>query len=86
MAISHVVARPETIRGSEMFRREVGESASVRTKEEITAFFEGFELESPGLVQVSRWRPGFGCGGDRGAWCYAGVGRKPSTGGTLVAG
>ncbi|GAA0443456.1 SAM-dependent methyltransferase [Acrocarpospora corrugata] len=28
-----------------------------RSHEEILAFFEGFELEEPGLVPVQRWRP-----------------------------
>jgi hypothetical protein len=65
-----------------MFGREAGERGFGRTKEEIAAFFDGFDLEPPGLASVSRWRPGAACGsdGDGDVWLYAGVGRTVPTG------
>jgi SAM-dependent methyltransferase len=81
LAISHIAARPETIRGAEMARR-TGAPGFGRKKEEIAAFFDGFEMEPPGLVSVSMWRPGFEHGDDRDVWLYAGLGRTPAAGDT----
>jgi hypothetical protein len=50
----------------------------MRTREQATAFFNGFELVEPGVVFLSQWRPTgeyYAQGGTR--WAYAGVGRKP---------
>ncbi|SEF80872.1 S-adenosyl methyltransferase [Nonomuraea solani] len=46
-----------------------------RTGEQITRYFEGFDLVEPGLVGVSEWQdaPLFP---DPATWMYAGVGRK----------
>lgn len=46
-----------------------------RTAEQISRYFDGFEMVEPGLVAVSEWRekPLFP---DAAAWMYAGVGRK----------
>jgi hypothetical protein len=46
-----------------------------RTGEQISRYFDGFDLLEPGLVAVSQWRdtPLFP---DEPAWMYAGVGRK----------
>lgn len=77
LAISHVAARPQTIRSAELAD---GSSALgfVREKQEIAAFFDGFVMEPPGLVSVSRWRPGFANVGERDVWLYAGLGRTPA--------
>jgi hypothetical protein len=47
-------------------------------EEEITAFFDGFAMEPPRLVSVSRWRPGFANVGERHVWLYAGFGCIPA--------
>lgn len=39
-----------------MYEREVG-SVSLRTREEVQALFEGFELVEPGVVWVPEWHP-----------------------------
>lgn len=52
----------------------------MRTRQEITRFFDGFELVEPGVVFLSQWRPTaeyYAGGGTR--WAYAGVGRKAPT-------
>jgi hypothetical protein len=53
-----------------------GHPYNLRTVEEITGFFDGLELLSPGVVSTSQWRP------ERGTDpavldVYCGVGRKP---------
>lgn len=50
----------------------------MRTRDQVTAFFNGFELIEPGVVFLSQWRPTgeyFAQGGTR--WGYCGVGTKP---------
>ena len=49
----------------------------MRSHDEITRFFDGFELVKPGIVFLSQWRPSsesYPEGGTR--WAYAGVGKK----------
>ncbi|GAB2829811.1 SAM-dependent methyltransferase [Actinoallomurus bryophytorum] len=73
LAISHLVARPETIRGAQLAHRSLARGF-VREKEEIRAFLDGFVLEPPGLASVSRWRPGTAEADERDVWLYAGLG------------
>jgi len=50
----------------------------MRTREQVTAFFDGFELIEPGVVFLSQWRPTgeyYAHGGTR--WGYCGLGKKP---------
>ena len=54
---------------------------TVRTEPEIRAFFDGFDLVEPGLVQISQWRPELaseaeGVPQGRGVYAFAAVGRK----------
>jgi hypothetical protein len=53
-------------------------TTTLRTKAEITHFFDGLEFLEPGLVQVHRWRPGLPAPdmGDE-VPGYAGLARKP---------
>src|SRR6266536_3240446 len=54
----------------------------MRSRTEVTKFFTGFDLASPGVVYLTQWRPILleasfshpGNGGTR--WAYAGMGRK----------
>lgn len=59
---------------------EIYQSASegaLRSREEITAFFEHFDLVEPGLVRVPEWRPTEELPADIDQyWMYGGVGRK----------
>jgi S-adenosyl methyltransferase len=50
----------------------------MRTREQVTAFFNGFDLIEPGVVFLPQWRPSgeyHAQGGTR--WGYCGVGKKP---------
>jgi S-adenosyl methyltransferase len=47
----------------------------LRTLEEITEFFDGFDLLEPGVVQLSLWRPNGDLPSAHGL--FGGVGRKP---------
>lgn len=50
----------------------------LRTRDQVTEFFSGFELIDPGIVFLSQWRPTgeyYAQGGTR--WAYCGVGEKP---------
>ncbi|WP_051580838.1 SAM-dependent methyltransferase [Pseudonocardia acaciae] len=56
-----------------------GETLTWRTKDQAHQFFEGFELEEPGLVQMHKWRPDsvdIGEIDDADICMYGAVGRK----------
>ncbi|WP_182877444.1 MULTISPECIES: SAM-dependent methyltransferase [unclassified Microbispora] len=72
------VVAPEAADEAERIRAEAGDPYRLRTPEQITRFFDGLTLLEPGVVSVSRWRPGpsqFGEAPEVDAMC--GVGRKP---------
>jgi hypothetical protein len=81
LAIYHPASDVDQHRVGEAVRRVNAQSASpttLRTHEEIAAFFDGLDLLEPGLVQVHRWQPGsiaLGSGDQIAA--YAGLARKP---------
>ena len=57
-----------------------GETLRWRTKAQAEQFFEGLELEEPGLVQMHKWRPDpihIGKIDDADIAMYGAVGRKP---------
>ncbi|NJQ16387.1 SAM-dependent methyltransferase [Streptomyces bohaiensis] len=60
LVISHATAdfHPREVgeRGAEIYARATA-GLRLRTREEVVDLFEGFELEEPGVVQVSHWRP-----------------------------
>jgi O-methyltransferase involved in polyketide biosynthesis len=45
-----------------------------RTRDQVSEFFEGFEIVDPGIVSVDQWRPEHRVTADR-FWLWAGVGR-----------
>jgi hypothetical protein len=62
-------------------RSKSPDQVNLRTHEQVTALFDGFELVEPGLVGCGEWRPR-GPGDiadepDMNMLVYAGVGRKP---------
>jgi hypothetical protein len=52
-------------------------SITLRPVDEITRFFDGFELLEPGVVSCSRWRPGVADPDSVEVDEFAGVARKP---------
>ena len=83
LVISHVTADhlpPGAARGAR--EAYVGASAPgvARTREQIARFFGGLDIASPGLVDVSGWRPGHLGPPPGPAVFYAGIGRKSAPG------
>lgn len=84
LALSHVVFddHQDVIEPLEEIYRAVvnrpGERAA-RNRDEVLAFFEGFELIAPGLVYVREWRPDNPLSAQAAGkvWMVGGVGRKP---------
>lgn len=79
LVISHAVdSTPDTTPQALEIYRKATASLSLRTREGILRFFDGYELAEPGLSYVNGWRPDDpdapGNGIDFG---YVGVGRKP---------
>ena len=76
MVLSHYTDEfaPERVRAHEEEGRRRHSSVTGRSKEAITAMFNGRELLDPGLVLVNYWRPAISPGpnADR-AWAYSGV-------------
>ncbi len=60
---------------------KAGTELQYRTREEITRFFDGWELIDPGVILAHHWRPAAGDDIDNitgaEAACYAAVARKP---------
>jgi len=53
---------------------------TIRSPEQIAAFFSGLEMVEPGLVQLPQWRPDLGYTGPAGGItlsAYCGIGRNP---------
>jgi hypothetical protein len=82
VVISHLTSthRPDDAHIlSEQAQRQDRVSLIFRPREQIEGFFAGYELEPPGLVEVSQWRPdltGDDDGTPPGQLILAGVGRK----------
>ncbi|QKG20240.1 SAM-dependent methyltransferase [Actinomadura verrucosospora] len=82
LAVSHGTHKQETGEAvTKVYRRAVAQGEpTLRTPEEIGAFFTGFDLLDPGLVHGPLWRPD--SPGDvpddpSRFWFLVGVGRKP---------
>ncbi|WP_240506337.1 SAM-dependent methyltransferase [Thermoactinospora rubra] len=58
LVVSHAIdARPDTTPEALEIYRHATASLSLRTKEEIARFFDGYTLVEPGLVYPKDWRP-----------------------------
>jgi trans-aconitate methyltransferase len=55
-------------------RRQAQQQYIGRSREEIERFFDGMDLEEPGVVRVEEWRPDHEAEGKSALWCA--VGRK----------
>ncbi|MFF6996444.1 SAM-dependent methyltransferase [Streptomyces sp. NPDC008313] len=84
LALSHATDedRPDTAAAvSQLYRSKATSPVTPRSREEITGFFDGFELQEPGLVHLPLWRPGPDDevpDNPSEYWAYAGLGRKMS--------
>jgi hypothetical protein len=81
LALSHPASDINVIAQAEAQRRynqRVSTPQTLRTREEVTRFFDGLELVPPGVVYVHTWRPDPGdvVPGD-GTSAHGGVARKP---------
>jgi hypothetical protein len=80
LVISHITADfdPETMRRALATYRASGVHAQNRNREEVTTFFDGYDLLDPGVVGVHRWRPEADLPDwrDAEAGCWAGIARK----------
>ncbi|MFI7642068.1 SAM-dependent methyltransferase [Nonomuraea sp. NPDC049400] len=79
LVISHAIDdTPDTTpQAIEIYRRATA-ALSLRTREEILRFFDGYELEEPGLTYPNGWRPDHPDAPGNGiTFGYVGVGRKP---------
>jgi S-adenosyl methyltransferase len=83
LVVSHVTA--DRLSGDAAREaRAVYEGASARgvarSREQIARFFAGLDMQTPGLVEVSRWRPEVIGALPKPALFYAGIGRKSAPG------
>jgi O-methyltransferase involved in polyketide biosynthesis len=73
LVISHGLRTPATERVAAVY---AAAEATVRSRQEIAAFFEGLELVEPGLVPLSDWRPALARSAGQELPVLCGVGRK----------
>ncbi|GAA1806970.1 SAM-dependent methyltransferase [Actinomadura chokoriensis] len=83
LAVSHVTAdfdADSRVRDAGAVYKRATYQITLRSREQITRLFDGFDLVEPGLTTLSMWRPDPGSSlparADR-QWCYAGVARRP---------
>jgi hypothetical protein len=60
IAVSHIVSDGVDVDRAEAagkVYKNSAQPASVRTREQIEKFFDGFDLVEPGLVWITQWRP-----------------------------
>lgn len=80
LVVSHAVdAAPDTSPEALQIYRQATAALNLRTPEEITRFFDGYELLEPGLTFPQDWRPDeeLWPGSNIADFGYVGVGRKP---------
>jgi len=51
-------------------------TATLRSRDQVTGYFDGLELVPPGVVQISQWRPDTAYDSDLPAALWGGVARK----------
>jgi hypothetical protein len=79
LAITHPAGDidPRSLKAAAVLDTLSVERRTLRPYDEIMRFFGGLELEPPGLVQVSKWRPDSEVQAATPASRWAGLGRKP---------
>jgi hypothetical protein len=81
LALSHATAdlRPAAARDAAAVYDHATSPVTLRTRAQVAAFFDGWDLVKPGLVQVPLWRPDGRRPRQRQldrAWVYGGIARK----------
>lgn len=79
LVVSHVTGdtRPQAAAGAAAAYAGTASPATLRTREQIAAFFTGLDLLEPGLVPVPQWRPDGASPPDaEQVWMLGGIGRK----------
>ena len=79
LALSQVASdiEPEQMaEAARRYNRLARETQRHRTHAEVTRFFDGLELVSPGVVAVPRWRPGSELEASARSGMWGGVGRR----------
>ncbi len=80
LAISHPASdiHPGQAEAQRRYNERVSTPQTLRTRAEVSRFFDGLELAPPGLAYVHAWRPGPGdIVPPDGVSAYGGVARKP---------
>jgi S-adenosyl methyltransferase len=80
LVVSHGTAdfEPERAHSAVKGYRQASAPFVLRSHQEISSFFDGFEVLEPGVVQIPWWRPDGEVPEDAGKiWIYGGIGRKP---------
>jgi hypothetical protein len=80
LAISHPASdiHPGQAEAQRRYNERVSTPQTLRTRAEVSRFFDGLDLVPPGLVYVHTWRPGPGdIVPPDGVSAYGGVARKP---------
>ncbi|MEU4805289.1 SAM-dependent methyltransferase [Actinosynnema sp. NPDC023587] len=86
LAVSHVTDdhQAEAMHGVARTAAQSRDSLSNRSYDEVARFFEGFELQEPGLTGCGLWRPqgrgDISHNADENTLIYAGLGLKPASG------
>ncbi|WP_214107800.1 SAM-dependent methyltransferase [Acrocarpospora catenulata] len=83
LILSHVTAaeRAQNAQQGADVYRNANASITLRSRQQIEEYFDGFDLLSPGLVKLSEWRPDEDAmfatyrGRELPTWFYCGVGR-----------
>jgi S-adenosyl methyltransferase len=78
LVISHLASDVQRDTMAEMGRRlnqSMTQQFTMRSRDQVTGFFDGLTLVEPGVVLTHEWRPGLGDPGNPGV-LWAGVGRK----------
>jgi hypothetical protein len=80
LALTHLTDDFESVNGEEIVEtmRATRDNVFPRTRDEVLAMFDGFELVDPGLTTTSQWRPELGISAVNAAedGLYAGVARR----------
>ena len=80
LALSHPAKDIEPEKLAEVAKRlnkVMAQRTTVRSRGEVTVFFDGLELVEPGIVNVPHWRPGSEEEASSPAALWGGVARKP---------
>lgn len=59
LALTHPARKQEAVpgRGEEVLNKSYDQNVTLRTREQVSRFFDGLQLVEPGVVPVTEWRP-----------------------------